>query len=275
MGKSAEWHAERRKGIGGSDAAKIMAGDWFPLWEEKTGRAEAEDLSWVLPVQIGVATEDLNRRWFEHGTGHVVSMDNTEGLAHPDHRFMRANLDGWIIEEVAEQEPHLPAILECKHVNQFSKDDEVVTRYFPQLQHYIAVTNTMLAHLSVFVGTFNWKCFAIGRDPDYQAELIRREEQFWRYVTEDTPPPDMDAVEPPKVAFDDMREVDLTGSNEWAAFAADWRESAAAAKTFNAAAKGLKDLTEADVKRAYGHGVETNRAKNGALRVKETKDAAV
>ena len=38
--KPAAWHADRAKGIGGSDAATIMNGDWLALWEEKTGRRE-------------------------------------------------------------------------------------------------------------------------------------------------------------------------------------------------------------------------------------------
>src|SRR5438067_1940527 len=40
--------AERRSRIGGSDVAKIVDGRWHELWLEKTGRAEPEDLSWVL-----------------------------------------------------------------------------------------------------------------------------------------------------------------------------------------------------------------------------------
>ena len=48
---------ERRKGLGGSDAAKIVAGDWHALWLDKTGRVEPEDLSAVWPVQLGVASQ--------------------------------------------------------------------------------------------------------------------------------------------------------------------------------------------------------------------------
>ena len=33
------------------------------LWREKRGEAEPEDLSGNLIVQLGVATEELNRRW--------------------------------------------------------------------------------------------------------------------------------------------------------------------------------------------------------------------
>ena len=50
--------------IGGSDARTIMGNDegaLLRLWREKRGEAEPEDLSGNLIVQLGVATEALNR----------------------------------------------------------------------------------------------------------------------------------------------------------------------------------------------------------------------
>jgi predicted phage-related endonuclease len=55
---------DRRKSLGGSDANRIMRGDWHTLWLEKTGRKEPDDLSENLPVQIGLATEDVNNKFF-------------------------------------------------------------------------------------------------------------------------------------------------------------------------------------------------------------------
>ena len=45
--------------LGGSDANRIMRGDWHTLWLEKTKRQEPEDLSWNLPVQIGYIPKQL------------------------------------------------------------------------------------------------------------------------------------------------------------------------------------------------------------------------
>ena len=42
------------------------------LWREKRGEAELEDLSKNRVVQLGVATGDLNRRWYERNTGQAV-----------------------------------------------------------------------------------------------------------------------------------------------------------------------------------------------------------
>jgi predicted phage-related endonuclease len=65
----------RRYFIGGSDARIIMGNDesaLLRLWREKRGEVEPEDLSANLPVQLGLATEELNRRWYEANTGHVI-----------------------------------------------------------------------------------------------------------------------------------------------------------------------------------------------------------
>ena len=46
------------------------------LWREKRGDVEPEDLSGNLIVQLGLATEKLNRRWYQAQTGRVVTTSN-------------------------------------------------------------------------------------------------------------------------------------------------------------------------------------------------------
>src|ERR1700737_5585147 len=86
----------RRSFIGGSDARIIMGDDGAAphrLWREKRGEVEPEDLSGNLIVQLGNATEELNRRWFERNTGQVVT-DVQRRVFHPIKRWMAAPLDG-------------------------------------------------------------------------------------------------------------------------------------------------------------------------------------
>src|SRR6266481_5938339 len=67
---------DRRHFIGGSDAKIIMGKDekaLHRLWKEKRGEEAPIDLSGVLIVQLGLATEDLNRRWYEQNSGHRIS----------------------------------------------------------------------------------------------------------------------------------------------------------------------------------------------------------
>ena len=72
----AEFRSLRRSFIGGSDARLIMGTDeaaLIRLWREKRGEIEPEDLSGNLIVQLGLATEALNRRWYEANSGHTVT----------------------------------------------------------------------------------------------------------------------------------------------------------------------------------------------------------
>ena len=85
----------RRGFIGGSDARIIMGEDegaLIRLWREKRGEVEPKDLSGNLVVQLGLATEDLNRRWYEANTGQVIT-DVQKRVFHPTLRWMAATLD--------------------------------------------------------------------------------------------------------------------------------------------------------------------------------------
>ncbi len=72
----------------GDDEAALLR-----LWREKRGEVEPEDLSGNLIVQLGLATEDLNRRWYEANTGQVIT-DIQRQVRHPALRWMAATLDG-------------------------------------------------------------------------------------------------------------------------------------------------------------------------------------
>src|SRR5947209_4789193 len=66
---------DRRHFIGGSDARIIMGQDekaLHRLWQEKRGEAAPIDFSGVLIVQLGLVTEDLNRRWYERNSGYKL-----------------------------------------------------------------------------------------------------------------------------------------------------------------------------------------------------------
>src|SRR6516165_10173270 len=90
--------SDRRNFIGGSDARIIMGDNEAALtrlWREKRGEAEPEDLSGNLIVQLGLATEALNRSWYERTTGQVIT-DIQRRMRHPVIRWMGATLDGKI-----------------------------------------------------------------------------------------------------------------------------------------------------------------------------------
>src|SRR4029077_14293289 len=87
---------DRRCFIGGSDARVIMGnneGALLRLWREKRGEAEPGDLSGNLVVHLGMLTEGLNRLWFQHNTGQIVTAVQRR-VEHPVIRFLAATLDG-------------------------------------------------------------------------------------------------------------------------------------------------------------------------------------
>jgi predicted phage-related endonuclease len=257
----AEWLTERLKYIGGSDANILMSGDdekIYRLWQVKTGAAEDEDLAWVLPVQMGVATEELNLRWFEHATGSEVSRRG-EHVVLRDHPFIACTLDGFLRD--------LGDVVECKHVNAFTNFDEQRAKYWPQLHHAMAVTGASGAWLSVFLGTLKHEYERIECDNGYLAELLDREMAFWKCVETRTPPPGFSPVGAP--AAPAVKEYDFSGDNQWASAAVDWLDNRGAKKTFDGAEKELKALVPDDAARCHGHSIECTRDKAGRLRIKE------
>src|SRR3954452_3002959 len=110
--------ANRRFFIGGSDARIIMGTDEATLnrlWREKRGEAEPPDYSDNLIVQLGVATESLNRRWFEKTNGQAIK-DVQSWIRHPVIRLMAATLDG-IVEGTG-------AVFEAKFMLPWSFSEE-------------------------------------------------------------------------------------------------------------------------------------------------------
>ena len=257
MTLTAEQLAERRNRLGGSDAGKIVSGQWHELWLEKTGRSEPEDLSWVLPVQIGVVTEPLNLAFFEHATGHKT-FSHGEVYVHPDHPFIGCTIDGLALID------NRPAIIQCKHVSAFSKIEEVEQRYYPQVSHEMLVTGSSIAFLSVFFGTQKHEVIEVNRDRDYIARLLEMEQEFWHYIEKDEPPPAPEGLAMP-VKPEVFRRVDFGTNNLWVSLAADWLETVKDAKRNEKAAKELRALVEPDVGEAFGAGVCMKRAKNGNL----------
>ena len=266
FGLTAEQILKRRDGIGGSDANIIMGGDpaaILHLWEIKTGQAESENLSRVLPVQMGTWTEPLNRHWYTLMTGNEVTRAG-ETETDFDLPWMRCTLDGEVRAEAA--------IFEAKHVNAFAKIEEVAQKYMPQLHHNMRVCGLHKAVLSVFMGTLKYEHFLVEADPFYTATLIDAEMKFWDCVKTMTPPGEVVQAVSPTLPVQ-FRTVDMTGSNEWADAAFSWRENKLGASIFENATKALKGSIEFDVGEAFGHGVQIKRSKAGALTIREMKNA--
>jgi predicted phage-related endonuclease len=251
--------ADRRYFIGGSDVRIIMGDDeaaLVRLWKEKRGEIKPEDLSRNLVVQLGVATEDLNRRWFESNTGHVLT-DVQRQIRHPVLRWMAATLDGRV--------QATGAVFEAKFMLPWSFSEEVAAeKYMPQLQHNMWVIAARSAVLSVITGGGKWVEITTHADPLYQHLIVTAERKFWRCV-ESGEPPRLFGVEPPKPRIEAVRIVDMSGSNSWAEFAGLFRNTRQAFLDHERSKTELKALMPDDAKEAIGHGVRGRRSKSGAV----------
>jgi len=252
-------NVNRRAFIGGSDARIIMGEDeatLVRLWREKRGEIEADDLSDILIVQLGIATEELNRRWYERNTGHAVK-DVQRRLVHPVHSWMAATLDGRV-------EPD-GAVFEAKFMLPWNfSEEEAVQKYTPQLQHNMWVCHARSAALSIITGGGKWIEIIVRADPLYQHLLLTAERKFWRCV-QSGESPRLFGLEPPKPRLEAVRVVDMTSSNSWAEFAGIYRQTRAAYEDHEAARANLKKLMPEDAKEALGHGLRAKRSKSGAV----------
>jgi predicted phage-related endonuclease len=249
----------RRTFIGGSDARIIMGDDepaLIRLWREKRGEIGPEDLSDNLVVQLGVATEDLNRRWYEANTGHVVT-DIQKRFFHPAVRWMAATVDGRIEGS--------DAVFEAKFMLPWSFSEEAAAeKYMPQLQHNMWVVAARTAVLSIITGGGKWVEIATHADPLYQHLIVTAERKFWRCV-ESGEPPRLLGVEPPKPRIEAVRMVDMSDSNSWAEFAGLFRSTRGAFLEHERSKSELKALMPEDAKEAIGHGIRAKRSKSGAI----------
>ena len=265
--------SERRDFIGGSDARIIMGDDdcaLLRLWREKRGEVEPEDLSGNLVVQLGLATEDLNRRWYEANTGQVIT-DVQRQVRHPTLRWMGATLDGRV--------EATGAVFEAKFMLPWSFSEEAAAeKHMAQLQHNMWVVAARSAVLSVITGGGKWVEITTHADPLYQHLIVTAERKFWRCV-ESGEPPRLFGVEPPKPRIEAVRIVDMSGSNAWAEFAGIFARTRAAYLEHEQAKTELKELMPEDAKEAIGHGIRAKRSKSGAvsfdLLVQEGSHAAV
>jgi predicted phage-related endonuclease len=252
-------NSQGRYFIGGSDARIVMGNDeaaLLRLWREKRGEAEPEDLSGNLIVQLGVVTEELNRRWYQANTGQAIT-DVQRRIRHPRLRWMAATLDGRVESS--------GAVFEAKFMLPWSFSEEAAAeKYAPQLQHNMWVIAARAAVLSIITGGGKWVEIKTHADPLYQHLIVTAERKFWRCV-ESGEPPSLFGVDPPKPRIEAVRIVDMAFSNAWAEFATIFARTRSAHLEHEQAKSELKSLVPEDAQQAIGHGIRAKRSKSGAI----------
>jgi putative phage-type endonuclease len=183
----AEWLDNRRRGIGGSDAAAIMGANPYksPLsvYADKLGIAGGNGET-NEAMRQGIDFEDYVARRFMEATGRKVHRVN-QLLQSTEYPFMLANIDRKIIGD--------DAGLECKTTNAYKENGiaagELPQHYIWQCMHYMAVTGAPVWYVAVLVLGRSFHVFQIDRDEEKIAQLIAAERDFWEgHVVPRIPP---------------------------------------------------------------------------------------
>lgn len=199
-----EWLKNRNKGIGGSEISAVVGCnpymDNVVLWEIKTGRRKADDISDKPYVQYGTRAEEHLRALFALDfPQYKVMYEENNSFTNDRYPFAQVSLDGWMEDENG----HL-GVLEIKtteilRAGQREKwKDRIPQNYFCQVCFYMAVMEADFAVLKAQLKTdfcgdvrletrhYHIERIEVQEDIDY---LMQKGAEFWEYVKSDTRPP--------------------------------------------------------------------------------------
>lgn len=201
---TAEQLKARKRGIGGSDAAAVCGvSKWrtpVQVYLEKVSPVVEETTNPIF--ERGHVLEPLVRCLFEKELGKEVQVQ-PQTLKHDKYQFMVANIDGYLLDE--------KALFEAKTASYRTRSswghpmtDQIPDDYFCQVQHYMAVTNTMSTYVAVLMGddltlstltafvkrdgveavlqqglALDFKVYQVRRDDHFIDRMIKIEGDFW------------------------------------------------------------------------------------------------
>ena len=254
--------------IGGSDAVKIIRGDWHDLYNEKIGIAQPSDLSYMFNVQLGTYTEEFNLAWFEQEYGVQIMDTQPEFKKTIEGIPFKATLDG-IITDPENNNNYIG--VECKHTGSFKKFDDILTYYYPQIQLYMKVADLSHMYLSVIFGN-QWECKLVAQDEAEWLRMLPIFRDFWGHVIKKQPPvAEMPNELPSNVhhmTLDNMVARDATKDNQFKDLEHAYIENESLSKLFEFAKKELKALVKPNEREVYTDKLSIKRNKRGALTIK-------
>ena len=181
-----EWLQARRTGVGGSDIATIMGHNRYShiyeLWLDKTSNDKAVDEQ-SEAMWWGSHTERLTAQRFEQVTGLVTKRAGTyrhrdcaHHMVNPD----RFSADGGVVE-IKDHEL-------LSDAGSLAVKGTIPDAAFDQIQWNLHVTGRQTGWFAAKVGK-QTVVLSAPRDDDFIDRLVEAADDFWRHVTEGTPPP--------------------------------------------------------------------------------------
>lgn len=177
---------ERRAGLGGSDAAAALGlskyRSPYELWCLKTGRTEPSPMT--EPQLWGHLHEATICAEYERRTGNRIE-EHQAVVRHAEHTWMMGHIDGRMKRR----------IMDAKSSRVFHGwgdpgTDEVPLDILIQQHHYLTIeADAEVCDVATLLAGSDFRLYHIHPDPEIAAALIEGEQEFWRYVETDTPPP--------------------------------------------------------------------------------------
>lgn len=279
------WLAERRKGIGGSDAGVVMGYSHFStpyqLWLEKSGQTpdqkENDAMEWGRrhePTILAAFAEHhghkLTRLGSTMGGTHLINV-------HPERPWQRATLDDECLGCSSHPEP---AVVQAKFVTPFGEKkwkDGPPREYLAQVQHEMDVAGYKLGFLVALFSGYRLEVFPLKRHDAFADAMVRVESRFWQKVVDATPPER-------KTDEDEKRwlnSAELHGAIEIPAqMAVHWRASQSLLEDEKKAAeatlkriKAEKDQIDAEIKRHLAQaGAESGGYEDVSWKLRRTQN---
>ena len=182
--------AERKTGIGGSDAGVILGLSPYKtpldLAEEKLGRAAL--FKGNRFTEAGNRLENVIARWYADETNSKVARAN-QTFRLKEHPFVMAHIDRRVLNE--------RKVLECKSADKWTMDkwgdsgtDDVPDIYFIQVQHYLMFPNWETSDLAALIGGNDFRIYSIQPDDELHDMILQAEVRFWDIISRgDLPDP--------------------------------------------------------------------------------------
>lgn len=189
------WLKSREHGVGGSDMSTILGLNKYKtayqLWMEKTGRVEPEDISdkWAV-VKGNTLEKELRRRFRKLHPEWIITDGTDKQFILKDKPYMRASLDGII------QTPEGFGVLEIKTASHYRAADwhdgdgnlQAPVYYLTQIMYYMLVTDWKFAIIYADIDEGEPVEIRVERDEEDIQTINRAVDEFWRCVTDNTPP---------------------------------------------------------------------------------------
>jgi len=192
-----EFLAERKTGVGGSDAPIILGvSKWsslLQLWASKVQALEedirAEDIDEETAEELtwGRLVEPIVLEQFQKKTGRGV-IHQELFVRHPEINWLIGHADG---KELIHPEGSL-GILECKNVSKWIWMEWFEDAPLPvkiQIQHYLAAFDLEYATAVALIGGNKMVWHDVQRNQPFIDAMLEEEERFWARVVSDNPPP--------------------------------------------------------------------------------------